>query len=194
MESPTLLEVSEPAVQEGDRQFGGDAGVGRRFSTFLHHADRDNRSAQAETASLGADVRDPALKISGLYAAIGSGRMPGAVTQQEREAKVRASIPGGDKELPSEIRRTSAEPESVVHLPPADAAALQMANMTPETRRVRAMQERIAQLAGRPSAQKGETVLQNEENKFACASTDEPKNQATEGSGQQKFYESMTAF
>ena len=50
-------------------------------------------------------VEDPALKMSELYAARGAGRQPGTLTQHEREAKVRASIPGGEKELPSEVGR-----------------------------------------------------------------------------------------
>ena len=47
---------------------------------------------------------DPALHVSQLYAAWGAGHQPGTLTQREREAKLRASIPGGDKkELLSEL-------------------------------------------------------------------------------------------
>ena len=88
-------------------------------------------------------VMDPALKMSELYVARGVGRQPGTLTQSERESTVRASIPGGDKELPSEIRRTSSEPESARHLPPSESAAitLQWANLSPETKRLRMMQQ-----------------------------------------------------
>ena len=93
--------------------------------------------------------------MSELYAARGMGRQPGMLTQAEKEAKVRASIPGGDKELPSEIRRTSSEPESARHLPPADFAAL-----NPEAKRLRMMQQQISKLAGQEEVKKGEGVLQ----------------------------------
>ena len=59
--------------------------------------------AQDAQVAGGAGI-DPALKMSNVYAAHGMGRQPGVPTQAEMEAKVRASIPGGDKELPSEIR------------------------------------------------------------------------------------------
>ena len=79
--------------------------------------------------------------MSGLYAAQGAGRQPGVLTQHEKEVRVRALIPGGDKELPSEIRRTNAEPDSAFHLPPSEHAAkeLQWANLSPETKRLREM-------------------------------------------------------
>ena len=109
MESPTAEDVVNPPKPAGNVQFVGEP-VGRRSSSNLP-GDPQNRAAQAETARFGIDtpsavaVSDPALKISGLYAAIEAGRMPGAVTQQQREARVRATIPGGDKELPSEIKK-----------------------------------------------------------------------------------------
>ena len=89
------------------------------------------------------------------------GRQPGTLTQHEREAKVRAFIPGGDKELPSEIRRTSAEPESARRLLPAESAAttLQWANLSPETKRLRMMQQQISKLASKEDVKKGERVL-----------------------------------
>ena len=66
-------------------------------------------SVQVARKTEGAET-DPAWKMSELYAARCVGRQPGALTQQEREAKVRASIPGGDKEVPSEIIRQLAFP------------------------------------------------------------------------------------
>ena len=85
---------------------------------------RSIRPAVADPASQEAQVvGDPALQMSALYAARSRGQQPGTLTQREREAQVRAFIPGGDKELPSEIRRTSAEPESARHLPASATAA-----------------------------------------------------------------------
>merc|ERR1712115_397309 len=85
---------------------------------------RSNRPAVANAVSQEAlSSGDPALQMSELYAARSRGRQPGTLTQQEREAQVRAFIPGGDKELPSEIRRTSAEPDSAQRLPASATAA-----------------------------------------------------------------------
>ena len=153
-----------------------------------------HRSAQAETAGTGAGGphetgkglqnahtevagSDPALKMSELYAARGAGRQPGTLTQHEKEAKLRAFIPGGDKDLLSEIRRTSSEPDSARHLPPADSAALtlQLANLSPETKRVRAMQQRIAEIAGKSVVQKSEGFLQIKENKSRTRARNHPK-------------------
>ena len=91
-ELPGFGGYTGPAGQEGETQL-----LGHRPIT----------SALAETASAGAtasfgvgqrpttntEAIDPALKMSGLYAALGAGRRPGTTTQQEKEAKVRASIP-----------------------------------------------------------------------------------------------------
>ena len=54
--------------------------------------------------------------MSGLYASRSRGVEPGLTIQRQREAAVCRSIPGGDKELPSEMRRSPAEPESARRL------------------------------------------------------------------------------
>ena len=66
------------------------------------------------------------------------------------------------------------------------------------------MQQKVAQLAGGPTAQNAGTVLQNEENKSAGPSTEVPKMgnntpkagaaESSGSQGQDKFYESMTSF
>ena len=146
---------------------------------------------------------DPAWQTSQLYAAQGVGRQPGVPTQQEREAKVRASIPGGDKELPSEIRRSSAEPDSAQRLLLSEVAAqaLQWANLSPETKKLRMMQQEVTKIANGEGEKKGERVLQNADFKFAGASTDEHQNAsdtpeagAVGSSVQEKFFETMTSF
>ena len=102
--------------------------------------------------------------MSEIYAARGMGRQPGALTQAEKEAKVRASIPGGDKELPSEIRRSHSEPESARHLSTSENAAisLQWANLSPETKRLRLMQQDIQKIASKGDVKKVEGVSQHE--------------------------------
>ena len=172
-------------------------------------AGREAPSGRGARATAASAALDPALKMSELYAARSKGVEPGLTTQQQREAAVRKSIPGGDRELPSEIRRSPTEPESARRLPAEVVASetLQWANLSPESRKLRLMQQQVAQLAAGPGSQKPTMVLQNEENKSAGASTevpkvaevakDTPKAGATESSGstgQDKFYESMASF
>ena len=50
-------------------------------------------------------LMDPSLMPSNIYLQKGAGLVPGQQTLKEREVRVRSLLPGGEEELPSEIRR-----------------------------------------------------------------------------------------
>ena len=66
--------------------------------------------------------QETALKQSQIYAAHGAGLVVGVPSLAKREARVRAAIPGGEKEPPSESRRRIADDRGLPwHLSPSAA-------------------------------------------------------------------------
>ena len=92
-------------------------------------------------------------------------------------------------------------PGSARLLLPADSSTqLQWANLSPETKKMRAMQQEVAQLAISPDPKNTEGVLQNAQKQSAGPSTEEPAKSsdklqegAAESSVPEKFYSAMTS-